>query len=138
MEVFPERMGSPGRLASIEFLILDAVYRGGGLWNWSCIGGFDDLSLAVSQSCQCRKTTTGLSQRAGRSFLPKAFINNLILKSGPTSKNGRERALNGCAARNLDGGCFEIRLAVNRGCPDNKTAKTGTRPAASNFSERMQ
>ena len=49
MEAFPERMGFPGRLASIEFLILDAVYRGGGLWDWSCIGGFDNLSLAVSQ-----------------------------------------------------------------------------------------
>ena len=80
MEAFPERMRFPGRLASIEFLILDAVYRGGGLWDWNCIGGFDDLSFAVSQSCQCRKTTTGLSQRAGRSFLPKSFINNLILK----------------------------------------------------------
>ena len=50
MEAFPERMGFPGGLASIEFVILAAVYRGGSLWDWSCIGGFDDLSLAVSQS----------------------------------------------------------------------------------------
>ena len=89
MEAFPERMRFPGGLASIEFLILGAIYRSGGLWAWDCIGGLDDLSLAVNQNSHCRRTTTGSGQRAGRSFLPKAFINNLIPKFGAVLRQWR-------------------------------------------------